>query len=534
MTQAVLRACWPVRRPHRTLEGAEGGATRGLTYIRPVCGTKRHSLRRGTFIAGAPGRHPRNIEAILSGGGCMQAIAVNGTLKATTSDRRAKSGRLWPAAGLPRISPKPALFTLWVLCLSLGLCAGAPSAALTGRVVDARTGEPVEQAYITGGQARARSDAQGQFMIPGSPQSVTARAWGYRSVHLGTAAGSQPALRIALEPFSPHALYLSAYGVGSRTLREAVLRLTDTAGINALVIDIKDDYGQIAYPSDVALAQAVGAQARPSLGDPRGLLSALHARGLYLIARIVVFKDDPLARAHPELAVKTAARGLFQDREQMAWTDPFQRAVWDYNIALGLEAARLGFDEVQFDYVRFPDAPGLVYAGPAMEADRVAAIRAFLDRAYRDLAATDAFVSADIFGYVCWNAGDTGIGQDLEALSGTVDYLSPMLYPSGFQFGIPGYRDPVAAPYEIVRLSLQSAQRRTGLSPRRFRPWLQLFRDYAFDHRVFGAAEVRAQVDAAEAFGSDGWMLWNPHNEYPADALPERTRAPRVMPGAAP
>ena len=146
----------------------------------------------------------------------------------------------------------------------------------------------------------------------------------------------------------------------------------------------------------------------------------------------------------------------------------------------------------------------------------MAVIDEFLAAAQVRLNRFNVFISADIFGYVTWNSGDPQIGQQLDAPAGRLDYLSPMLYPSGFGFGIPGYRDPMAAPYEIVKRSLQRARERTGV---RWRPWLQAFQDYAFDHRNFGGPEIRAQIDAAEAEGADGWMLWNPRNRYSADGL---------------
>jgi hypothetical protein len=126
----------------------------------------------------------------------------------------------------------------------------------------------------------------------------------------------------------------------------------------------------------------------------------------------------------------------------------------------------------------------------------------------------NVYLTVDIFGYVCWNLDDTGIGQRVVEIAPLVDYISPMLYPSGFQFGIPGYPNPVAHAQEIVRFSLDRALARTHVSPLRFRPWLQAFKDYAFDRRVFDAREVKRQVSAAEEFGSDGWMLWNPRNVY--------------------
>jgi hypothetical protein len=128
----------------------------------------------------------------------------------------------------------------------------------------------------------------------------------------------------------------------------------------------------------------------------------------------------------------------------------------------------------------------------------------------------------DSFGYVCWNQNDTGIGQRVEDLATAVDIISPMLYPSGFQFGIPGYRNPVEHPYEIVRLSLEECSRRTANTAVRFRPWLQAFTDYAFSRKAFGADEIAKQAKASRDAGADGWMLWNPRNVYSTnDIKPE-------------
>jgi hypothetical protein len=174
----------------------------------------------------------------------------------------------------------------------------------------------------------------------------------------------------------------------------------------------------------------------------------------------------------------------------------------------------LGFDEIQFDYVRFPDRRGVVFGVANNEANRVAAISGFIAAARQRLAPYNVFLSADLFGYVAWNQNDTDIGQTLASVAPNVDYISLMLYPSGFQFGIPGYRNPVANPYETVHLTLKRASQRTGLAPVHFRPWLQAFKDYAFDKRHFTKDEIKAQVRASEQFGSSGWMLWNPRNAY--------------------
>jgi hypothetical protein len=391
----------------------------------------------------------------------------------------------------------------------------ARGAAVVGRVVDAMTGRPITGALVTGDGDVVQTDAQGLFGAkPGDPLRL--RAPGYRRRDVPTVA---PGLLIELEPFAPKALYLSVFGIGTSALRESALRLIEATELNAVVIDVKGDRGLVPYRSTVTLAADVGAQAVITIKDPAAFLAGLREKRIYTIARIVAFKDDPLARSRPHLAVKDRGGRVWRDREDLAWTDPFLAEVRDYNLALAVEAARLGFDEIQFDYVRFPDASGLVYSYPSTKETRVRAIEGFLAEARRRLAPYNVFLAADVFGYVAWNLGDTGIGQALETLVAHLDYLSPMLYPSSFQFGIPGYRNPVTHPSEIVALSLARAAERTRLPAVRFRPWLQAFRDYAFDRRPFRAEEIRGQIAAAEAFGANGWMLWNPHNVYSQDGL---------------
>jgi hypothetical protein len=387
--------------------------------------------------------------------------------------------------------------------------------ALTGTVLNEVTLEPIPQATVTIGKQAKETDGHGIFAFDGLSDcegvTVHARAPGFdrAAIVYGTEGST-----LLLRPVSPKALYLSFWGIGSKTLRNNALELIDRTDLNALVIDVKGDHGTIPYPSAVPMATELGARKTTTVRDMRQLLSDLRARGIYLIARIVVFKDDPLAKARPDLAVKTKGGSVFTDREGLRWVDPTRREVWEYNLAIAEEAASLGFDEIQFDYVRFPDRRGVVFSAPNSEANRVAAISGFIAAARQRLTHYNVFLSADLFGYVAWNQNDTDIGQTLASVAPNVDYISLMLYPSGFQFGIPGYRNPVANPYETVHLTLKRARQRTGLSPVRFRPWLQAFRDYAFDKRHFTKDEIKAQVRASEHFGSSGWMLWNPRNSY--------------------
>ena len=390
----------------------------------------------------------------------------------------------------------------------------------SGTVTDAATGMTIEGAFVTLGDTVVRTDQNGKFKIDADGNTLGIRAYGHKrqEVAVSTLKNDAPVL---LNPVIPKALYLSHYGIGNKHLREAALTLIKDTELNALVIDLKGDMGKVAFKSSTPLALEVGAQNIITIKDLNSMVDDLHAKDIYLIARIVVFKDNPLASAKPELAVKTAGGAIWKDREGLAWSNPFSKTVRDYNIDLAVEAARAGFDEIQFDYVRFPDAPGLAYQMPDTEENRVGAISGFLTEARKRLIPYNVFLAADVFGYVAWNAGDTHIGQKLENLAEVLDYMSLMLYPSGFQFGIPGYLNPLNHPCEIVYLSLEKAKQRTGLPAIRFRPWLQAFRDYAFDKRPFQDEQIRAQIDAADNFGSDGWMLWNPHNIYREGLRPE-------------
>lgn len=404
------------------------------------------------------------------------------------------------------------------LWLALAAMAATPASALELRVTADDTGAPVPHAHVVVDRQALQADGHGRLTLPtpaiaATGLTVGARAPGFRATQRVLRQAPERPVDLALPRFTPKALYLTARGLGHSGLRNDALALLDRTELNALVIDIRSDNGLTPYRS-AALVSAGLSHPRPTVSDLPRVLDDLRARGHYLIGRIVVFKDDAQARAHPDRAVRKANGQVWTDREGLQWVDPSRPESGELALALAVEAAQMGFDEVQFDYVRFPDAKGLRFAAGGTSDARVAAIAGFLDRARARLAPHNVFVSADIFGYVCWNTGDTDIGQQLEALAGRVDYLSPMLYPSGFTWGIPGHRQPVAAPGDIVDHSLREALRRTGQPGVRWRPWLQAFRDYAFDRRPFGAAEIRAQIDATERQGTHGWLLWNARNRY--------------------
>ncbi len=396
-----------------------------------------------------------------------------------------------------------------VLLVSASLSWGA---MVNGTVYNKKTNQPIANAILISEGKEYRTDVNGTYSIPSSP-IIGVRAVGYDRKFYKTAG------KMYLNPHIPKALYLSSFGATSTKLMGNAKHLINTTEINALVIDIKMDRGQIAIRTNNPIANQIGAQKMVLFKDIKKFVADLHKEGIYVIARIVSFKDTPYITAYPQYAVKKSDGSLFKDKEGLYWIDASHKEPWKYIIDMAEESAKAGFDEIQFDYVRFPDRKGIKFSVENTQANRVKAIAGFLEMARERLTPYNVFISADIFGYVSWHDADIEIGQRVDALAPYVDYLSPMLYPSGFNAGIPGYRNPVAANYEIVKHSLDKALEKSGNSPLCYRPWLQAFKDYAFDRRVYGEKEIRDQIRASEDFGSCGWILWNPRNVYTAAGL---------------
>ncbi len=324
-------------------------------------------------------------------------------------------------------------------------------------------------------------------------------------------------------------IYVSHYALGSPEFVAHVKDLLETTELNAVVMDVKGDRGHLVYPTQVPLAQQIGAGSQVMVRDWPAFMQWFKERNIYTIARIVTFKDNRLSAAYPNWAVRDAATGqVWKDGEGLGWADPMRQEVQDYNIALAVEAARQGFDEIQFDYVRFPSDGAVsraVFSGPNTATNRIATIAGFLARARAALAPFEVKVSADIFGYTCWVTDDLGIGQVIEAMAPHLDVLSPMIYPSTFATGLPGdggvYANAIAFPYEIIHKSTfrAVARARTVNPDIEVRPWLQDFADYAFDRRTYTPDEIRAQMAGARDAGGRGWLLWDPAVRYTRAAL---------------
>jgi hypothetical protein len=317
-------------------------------------------------------------------------------------------------------------------------------------------------------------------------------------------------------------IYLNAWAAGSSRRVDALLDLARRTEINAFVIDIKDASGYVSHRSEVALAQEAGATGQIRIRDLPGLLRRLRTEGIYPIARIVIVQDPILAAARPDMAIQDRDGGTFKDSKGFFWLNPYDRRVWDYHVDLAREMARMGFPEVQWDYVRFPDIPAsekarVVYPGSG-DTPQPQAICDFLAHAREKLADLGVVVTADVFGVTTSASRDVGIGQIWEQLIDEVDVALPMVYPSHYWRGSFGYPVPNAHPYEVVKRALTDALRRSAAVPGAgaTRPWLQ---DFTLGQPRYGAPEVRAQIQAAYDAGIQDWILWNPGSRYTEAAL---------------
>jgi hypothetical protein len=328
-----------------------------------------------------------------------------------------------------------------------------------------------------------------------------------------------PAPPLTRPPQAVHALYVNAWAFGGKRFYDLV-KLADRTEVNAFVVDIKDDTGYLTYRSEVATAIEIGANTQRRARDVQERLRVMQEHGIYPIARIVVAKDPLLASRKPEWSVKHVNGGLWRDRLDFAWVDAFNDSVWVYASQLAAEAVRLGFAEVQYDYVRFPDEPESRLAtalfpgrrpGETKRQGVTRNLRLLRDRT-RPLGVP---FTIDVFGLTTSSPTDMGIGQMWEDLVTTADVVLPMVYPSHYFGGYYRIKHPNSEPYLVIRRAMQDALRRSQPLGKtaEIRPYLQAF---TLGQPRYTPVHVREQIRAAEELGISSWVLWNPRSDYDA------------------
>jgi hypothetical protein len=339
-------------------------------------------------------------------------------------------------------------------------------------------------------------------------------------------------------------IYVDAYAIGSPVRRRELLALADSTEINAFVVDVKDEDG-VRYRSGLPMAMEATHPKSIPIHDLKGIADSLTAHGIYPIARIVVFKDPRLSRARPAWSIHAPDGRPWRDRQGLTWVSPWNHDVWEMNIAIAEEAVRAGFREIQFDYVRFPEAysnlPTQVHPAADSGGTRADAISGFLAAARARIHPLGATITADVFGLSMNESKDVGIGQQWERIAAEVDGVLPMVYPSHyFPTHLPGITRPNRMPYQTIQHSVGMGVIRNermaaaGMEPARIVPWLQAFtatwNDRGYPYR---AEQARAQIQALYDLGVEDWIFWHPSSNYAQiagafarETAPESKRVP--------
>lgn len=325
-------------------------------------------------------------------------------------------------------------------------------------------------------------------------------------------------------------IYISAYVAGTPDLVDNLLAEFDQTEANALVIDFKDDFGHVVCETESPLIQQLNST-KVYIEDMAGLMQKLKEHHIYAIARIPAFRDTWLSRAQPDWCVKKSDGTVFQDRDGHAWVNPYKEKAWDYLAEIALEAQKLGFDEIQFDYVRFCTEKGMQDAVFAEEdikgRSRTDVILDFMEYEYEKLSARGLFVSADVFGAIInSDVNADSVGQIYGEMAKHLDYISPMIYPSHYSDGNYGIDHPDMRPYDTVCAALTESRKElyfAGLDGSHVavvRPWLQDFTaSWLKNHIPYGGEQVRDQIRAVYDCGYDEWLLWDAVCTYDWDGL---------------
>jgi hypothetical protein len=377
---------------------------------------------------------------------------------------------------------------------------------LRGRIVDP-TGKPVEGAYVTASAGTAVTDLEGRFTLrkaePGEVD-VWRPAWDGAIFEWDGSPGEES---VTISPETMKAVHVG--GEAAQKSWSMFVEMVTATELNALMLDLKDESGAVFYDTGVARARQVRAiDVRYDLAQ---VVADTTRAGIYLIGRIVAFQDPITAIRAPRLAVLDATTGKAYNVNGQYFLDPTDPAAQAYALELAVEACEAGVDEIQFDYVRFPDdyPETTVFDGGVSESVRVGTIRDFLATAVAQLHPLGCAVAADIFGFITRAIDDGGIGQQWEEVTAVVDVASPMLYPSHYASGWYGFEDPNDHPAELVGYALDDGLERLARQIV-VRPWLQDF--------GYTAEQVRAQIEEADARGL-GWMLWNASSNVTVKAL---------------
>lgn len=320
-------------------------------------------------------------------------------------------------------------------------------------------------------------------------------------------------------PEKVKAIYMTSWIASEDRLRSNLVKLLDETEINSLVIDIKDYSGKIVFDTESEVLKKYGSE-EIRISDLKSFIEKLHGKGVYVIGRIAVFQDAYFAKHRPDLAVKDLNQNTWKDSKGISWIDPGSREYWDYIVLLAKESRKIGFDEINFDYIRYPSDGDMedIYYPFSSTTEKSMVLENFFSYLRENLSETGLKISADLFGMTTTSNDDMGIGQVLEKALPYFDYISPMLYPSHYPPDFQGFKNPEEHPYEIISFTLKAAVDRVvkaSSTPQKIRPWLQ---DFGLEVD-YNSKDVRAQIKAVNDLGLTSWMIWSPSNKYSTGAF---------------
>lgn len=318
-------------------------------------------------------------------------------------------------------------------------------------------------------------------------------------------------------------IYVTSSSASLNKKMDELIALTKRTKINAFVIDVKEDDGTLLFKMEAGEKYNPLANRRAPIKDIEKFMKRLKENNIYTIARIVSFKDPTYAKANPDKAIISKATGKpFTNSDGVIWVSPHDRYLWEYNVAVAKEAAKAGFDEIQFDYVRFPASNGgkldkeLNYRNTKNES-KPETIQKYLAYARKELEPLGVYIAADVYGQVGSLPDDMALGQHWESVSNVVDYICPMIYPSHYGRGVYGLPVPDAYPYKTVYHCTQDSINRNANidTPAMIRPWIQAFTaKWVKGHINYGPKEIELQVQALRDLGIEDYILWSPTNKY--------------------
>lgn len=322
-------------------------------------------------------------------------------------------------------------------------------------------------------------------------------------------------------PDEVKAIYMSSWVAGTPSFREKLVKIIDETEVNAVIIDIKDYTGKVSFKIDQKPFDDIGSTEN-RIPDIKEFIERLHQKDIYVIGRISVFQDPHLVSIWPEEAVKKSSDTTlpWKDHKGISWIDAGSEKVWEYTVDLAKISYEYGFDEINFDYIRFPSDGNMKDISYPHSEGKVKheVMKSFFEYLNDNLSDGDLKISADLFGMTATNTDDLGIGQVLEDALVNFDFVAPMVYPSHFPNNWSGMAKPAEKPYDVIYESMGKAVERAkalGVDPLKLRPWLQDF-DLGANYT---AEMVKAQIDATYDVGLNSWMLWDPKNIYTKDAL---------------